>query len=129
LNFTQSIVHGFRNFANSAGRAARSEYWYWSLFTLLIDLVSLGLDHAFFPTSEWGPVGVATTLWLLLPSVAVSMRRLHDIDRTGYWVLLAFTIVGLIPLLLWALKKGTDGENDFGPDPLGVATGASRTPA
>ena len=128
MNFTQSIVHGFRNFANSSGRAARSEYWYGTLFTLLIDLVSLGLDHSLFPTNEWGPVGIATTLWLLLPSVAVSMRRLHDINRTGYWVLLAFTIIGLIPLLLWALKKGTDGENDFGPDPLAQGVGVALGP-
>jgi uncharacterized membrane protein YhaH (DUF805 family) len=122
VNFIQSIVHGFRNFANSAGRASRSEYWYWTLFTLLIDLVSFALDHKFFSTIEWGPVGVATALWLLLPSVAVSMRRLHDINRTGRWVLLAFTIVGLIPLIFWALRKGTDGDNDFGPDPLAAST-------
>jgi uncharacterized membrane protein YhaH (DUF805 family) len=124
VTFTQSIAHGFRNFANSAGRASRSEYWYWTLFSLLIDVVSLAADRAFFPTSEWGPIGIATSLWLLLPSVAVSMRRLHDINRTGYWVLLVFTIVGLIPIIIWALQKGTDGDNDYGPDPLGDGGGA-----
>jgi uncharacterized membrane protein YhaH (DUF805 family) len=118
MNFTQSVANGFRNFANSAGRASRSEYWYWTLFAVLIDVASLFLDKLFFPDNAWGPVGIATSLWLLLPSVAVSMRRLHDINRTGRWVLLAFTIVGIVPLIIWALRKGTDGDNDFGPDPL-----------
>jgi uncharacterized membrane protein YhaH (DUF805 family) len=126
VNFTQSIAHGFRNFGNSAGRASRSEYWYWTLFTLLIDAASFALDHRVFPTVEWGPVGLATGLLLLLPNVAVSMRRLHDINRSGRWVLLAVTVVGLIPLFYWALRKGTDGENDFGPDPL--AAGPSDLP-
>jgi uncharacterized membrane protein YhaH (DUF805 family) len=115
---------GFRKFANSAGRASRSEYWYWTLFTVVIDILSLALDKLVFPDNAWGPIDIATTLWLLLPSVAVSMRRLHDIYRTGRWVLLAVTIIGLVPLIIWALRKGTDGDNDFGPDPLADAISA-----
>ena len=57
-------------------------------------------------------------LALLLPSIGMSVRRLHDIDRTGWWVLLAFTGVGAILLIVWACFKGTDGPNRFGPDPL-----------
>jgi uncharacterized membrane protein YhaH (DUF805 family) len=118
VNLTQAIASGFRNYANSAGRAARSEYWYWTLFTLIIDLVALALDYAVFPDNRWGPIGIAASLWLLLPSVAMSMRRLHDINRTGQWVLLVLTIIGIIPLLYWSLQRGTDGDNDYGPDPL-----------
>ena len=118
MNFTQAIASDFRNYANSSGRASRSEYWYWTLFTLIIDGVALLLDAAIFPDNPWGPIGIAAALWLFLPNVAVSMRRLHDINRTGYWVLLIATIIGIIPLLYWALQPGTSGDNDYGPDPL-----------
>jgi uncharacterized membrane protein YhaH (DUF805 family) len=65
-----------------------------------------------------GPIVIAAALSLFLPNVAVSMRRLHDIHRTGYWVLLIVTIIGIVPLLYWALQAGTVGDNDYGPDPL-----------
>ena len=126
MTFTQAIAAGFRKFANSAGRASRSEYWYWTLFTFLVDVASLGLDKLIFPDNVWGPVGIATSLWLFLPSLAVAMRRLHDINRSGRWVLLILTVVGIVPLIVWALRKGTDGDNDFGPDPL--ADGSSPAP-
>jgi uncharacterized membrane protein YhaH (DUF805 family) len=118
VNFTQAIVSGFRNYANSSGRASRSEYWYWTLFAAIVDGVALLLDAGIFPDNTLGPVGIAAALWLLLPNVAVSMRRLHDINRSGYWVLLVVTIIGIIPLLYWALRAGSDGDNDYGPDPL-----------
>ena len=127
MNFTQAIASGFRNYANSSGRASRSEYWYWTLFSLIIDIVAWLLDTAIFPGNAWGPISIAASLWLLLPSVAVSMRRLHDINRTGYWVLLIFTIVGIILLMYWSLLKGSDGDNDYGPDPLAQAAHASAT--
>ena len=55
---------------------------------------------------------------LLLPGLAVSARRFHDIDRTFWWVLLTFTVVGVVLLLYWACVRGTVGPNRFGPDPL-----------
>jgi uncharacterized membrane protein YhaH (DUF805 family) len=57
---------------------------------------------------------------LLLPAIAISVRRLHDIDRTGWWVLIGATIIGHILLLVWFCTKGTPGRNRFGPDPLGA---------
>ena len=62
--------------------------------------------------------GLIVDFGLCLPSIAVSVRRLHDIDRTGWWMLIAFTGVGLILLLIWDCIKGTRGANRFGPDPL-----------
>ena len=64
------------------------------------------------------PGAIGANLALLLPSWAVSIRRLHDINRTGYWVLIAFTVIGILLLIYWACLKGTDGDNDYGPDPL-----------
>jgi uncharacterized membrane protein YhaH (DUF805 family) len=118
MNFMQAIESGFRNYANGGGRAARSEYWYWTLFALIIAVISAAADMTIFPAIEWGPVGTVTGIALFLPGLAVSIRRLHDIDRSGYWVLLALTIVGILWLIYWACVPGTEGDNDFGPDPL-----------
>jgi uncharacterized membrane protein YhaH (DUF805 family) len=127
MGFPQAIVSGFRNYANSHGRASRSEYWYWTLFALLIALVSLITDTLAFPNLEWEPVGVITSVLLFLPGLAVSIRRLHDIDRSGYWVLIAMTGIGILLLIYWACVKGTTGNNDFGPDPL-VGSDESSNP-
>lgn len=67
-----------------------------------------------------GFVGLIVSLALLLPGIAVSARRLHDIDRTAWWLLIALTGIGLIVLLVFDCIKGTAGPNRFGPDPLGA---------
>ena len=63
---------------------------------------------------------MVVSLALLLPGIAVSARRLHDLDRTAWWLLIAFTGIGLILLLVWDCMKGTTGPNRFGADPLGA---------
>jgi uncharacterized membrane protein YhaH (DUF805 family) len=120
MNFGEAIASGFRNYVNFSGRAARSEYWYWALFLFIVGTATLLIDLAIFPTVETGPVNTVVSIALLLPNLAVSVRRLHDIDRTGWWILIAFTVIGIILLLVWACVKGTDGPNRFGPDPLGA---------
>lgn len=65
------------------------------------------------------PLSSLFALALLLPSIAVVIRRLHDIDRTGWWILLGFVpIVGTIVLIVFFVQRGTTGANRFGPDPL-----------
>jgi uncharacterized membrane protein YhaH (DUF805 family) len=129
VNFTQSVASGLRKYANGGGRASRSEYWYWSLFELLVAVITAVADDLLFPDIHWGllggPFGAATGLLLFLPGLAVSIRRLHDIDRSGYWVLIAFTVVGILLLIYWACIRGTKGDNDFGPDPLAMPTGTA----
>ena len=58
-----------------------------------------------------------TSLILLLPSLAVAARRLHDIGRSGWWIFIAFTIIGIIPLLIWYVTGSKDEENIYGPNP------------
>jgi len=117
MNFGEAIVAGFRNYVNFSDRASRSEYWYWVLFTLLVGIVSGILDKAMFPGSDVQPIDVIAGLILLLPSLAVGVRRLHDIDRTGWWYLLCLSIIGMFVLIYWACLRGTAGPNRFGPDP------------
>lgn len=110
-----------RRYAEFAGRSSRKEYWYFVLFNFVF-IVTLSVMDVMIGTynqqAELGLRGlyVAGTL---LPSIAVSVRRLHDIDCSGWWIL-----VSLIPLLgivffLFMVRAGTVGENAYGPDPQG----------
>jgi uncharacterized membrane protein YhaH (DUF805 family) len=116
MGFVDAIKSGFSNYVGFSGRAVRSEYWYWTLFVILASLVAGIIDAVL----GLGLVGAIVSLALLLPGIAVSARRLHDLDRTAWWLLIAFTGIGLILLLVWDCMKGTTGPNRFGADPLGA---------
>jgi uncharacterized membrane protein YhaH (DUF805 family) len=124
MTFFQAIKSGFINYVGFSTRAARSEYWYWVLFAALLYQAASTIDRIAFLDNalvqQWGigPFYVLIFLGLLLPGIAVSVRRLHDLDRTGWWLLLWFTIIGGFVLLYWFCLKGTAGTNRFGPDPL-----------
>jgi uncharacterized membrane protein YhaH (DUF805 family) len=117
MNFKQAIVSGINNYVNFSDRAPRSEYWYWVLFVFLVDLAAIFLDAMLMNNTMlfyW-----TAALALLLPSLGVSVRRLHDLDRSGWWMLVAFVpLIGGILLLYWFCQKGTSGSNQYGPDPL-----------
>ena len=122
MNFTQAITSGFQNYVNFSGRAARSEFWFWTLFSFLATAAAAIVDMVAFADAAVSPLNSLVSLALFLPGLAVSVRRLHDLDRTGWWLLLIFTVIGVILLLIWDCMKGTAGPNRFGPDPLaGVA--------
>jgi uncharacterized membrane protein YhaH (DUF805 family) len=118
MNFTQAISSGFHNYINFTGRAARSEYWFWTLFTVLVSIVASLIDLGLFRSFDFSPLSTIVSLGTLLPSLAVAVRRLHDLDRTGWWLLLVITVIGAIVLLVWFCMRGTAGANRFGPDPL-----------
>jgi uncharacterized membrane protein YhaH (DUF805 family) len=122
MNFTQAISSGFNNYVNFTGRAARSEFWYWALFAALASLAGELIDLALFTSSTFTPIQTLVNLALFLPGLAVSVRRLHDLDRTGWWLLLIFTVIGIIVLLVWDCMRGTVGPNRFGPDPWAAAS-------
>lgn len=114
MGFTEAVSSGFSKYVAFSGRAARSEYWYWTLFNVIVAIVAGIVDNLF----GLGFISTITSLALFLPSLAVAARRLHDIDRTAWWILIAFTGIGLILLLVWDCFKGTAGPNRFGADPL-----------
>ncbi len=133
MNFIQAIKSGFANYVNFSGRAIRSEYWLWFLFTVIGVTATGMLDVAIFdydfPPSGSSPLNGVFNLITFLPSLAISIRRLHDIDRTGLWFLIAFTVIGVFLLFYWACKKGTPGTNRFGPDPFASLGQISPHPA
>ena len=112
----QAISSGFSNYANFSDRASRSEYWFWVLFVLIADVVAIAIDAAIGKQIITSLFGLA----VLLPGLGVTVRRLHDLDRTGWSIFLGLIpLVGAIILIIWFCSKGTDGPNRFGPDPLG----------
>jgi len=114
MSFVDAIKSGFANYVGFSGRACRSEYWFWTLFVILVNIVA-GIIDSFVGL---GLIGLIVALALFLPGLAVSVRRLHDLDRTGWWLLLVFTGIGIILLIIWDCMKGTTGPNRFGADPL-----------
>ncbi len=124
MTFNQSIRTCFRKYVDFTGRAARSEYWWFTLFLILGNLAATIIDTAKFgvPAEQYGPLNSVFSLATLLPGIAVSVRRLHDVNRSGWWLLIMFIpLIGWLVLLFWEVSPGTPGANRFGPDPLGEA--------
>ena len=118
MGFVEAIKSCFSNYVTFGGRATRSEYWYWVLFVTIASLVALAIDSAVFGFNPGGvsPISTIFDLVTLLPSIAVAGRRLHDMDRTAWWLLITFTGIGTFVLIIWFCFRGTVGANRFGPD-------------
>ena len=102
MDFGEAIKVCFNKFANFEGRARRSEYWWFILFVNLVSLVTCGIASIVF----------------LVPVIAVTARRLHDIGRSGWWQLISFVpLAGAILLLIWTVQDSDPGTNEYGPNP------------
>ncbi len=104
------------------GRARRKEYWYFTLFNMIIVYAISALDHLVFSTVTDSGVGLLGAIYFLavfLPYLSVSIRRLHDTDRTGWWLLInLIPLIGMIVFIVFMASKGTEGDNQYGPSPL-----------
>ncbi len=121
-NMKKAARRVLSNYTTFSGRASRAEFWWWWL-TLLIILFCTGvLDALLFGTgpNDGQPISVLVTLALLLPNLAVGARRLHDLDKSAWWLLLPLIpIIGALVLLYFYIQAGEEGENRFGaPTPL-----------
>lgn len=114
MNFQDAIKSGFKNYANFSGRASRSAFWYWVLFSLVAGVLLSFVDGVIFPDNETPPLTMIFNIAMLLPSLAVGARRLHDIDRTGWWQLLELTLIGIFLLIFWWCQPSQPGDNRFG---------------
>ena len=103
-----------KKYAVFAGRARRMEYWMFFLFNLIISIVLTCID-VFVGTAV---LGMIYSLAVLIPSLAVAVRRLHDTDRSGWWILIGLVpVIGFIVLLVFMVMDGTPGSNRFGDNP------------
>ena len=117
MNFPDAAVGCFQKYVTFSGRASRSEYWYWVLFTFLS---VLGLAVVATAVPKLGDILMPLfQLATFLPGLSVLVRRLHDVNKSGWWFwILMVPFIGIILILIWFCTKGTTGDNRFGPDPL-----------
>ena len=114
-------LEALKKYAVFSGRSRRMEYWYFVLFNIIVSIV-LGTIDALLGTLGSGMgVGLLSGIYglaILIPSLAVTVRRLHDIDRSGWWIFInLIPLIGAIVLLVFALSDGTPGNNQYGPNP------------
>lgn len=113
-----------QRYADFSGRSRRKEYWMFFLFVIIVALVLGIVEGVLGLTGMIGPYGPLTALFLLgiiIPGIAVQVRRFHDQDKTGWFVLLGLIpIVGGLIVLVFMCLEGTRGPNQYGPDPKGA---------
>ncbi|WBO23602.1 DUF805 domain-containing protein [Sphingomonas abietis] len=128
------MILPLKRYAQFSGRARRKEYWMYVLFLTIVAVIAAIVDtalgfgqttanvtasSAFYGWHSNGPIGAIWLVANLVPMLAVGIRRLHDIDKSGWWLLISFVpLVGGIVLLVFTCLEGTRGPNRFGPDPL-----------
>ena len=110
MDFVSSVKRNMTTaaYAQFEGRASRSEYWWFYLFTVLAGLAADTIGDT---------VGNIASLALFLPSLALAARRLHDTGRSGWWFLLIFTVIGILLLLYWLVKASDGSANKYGEGP------------
>ena len=121
LSFGQAVSSVLNKYATFSGRARRSEYWWFALFNWIVLVAAILLDNMFgiaFYQLGYGPLYLLAALALFIPNLAVFVRRLHDINKSGwnfFWSLIP--IVGAILLLVWACTDSDRGTNQYGDSP------------
>lgn len=117
VSFGQAVSLGYQQFQTLSGRATRGEYWWFYLYAVLVWMgVNLLMPGIIGTGSAMAGLVVLALLFAVwIPQIALATRRLHDTNRSGWWQLLVFTLIGAIPLLIWLASKGDDGPNRFGP--------------
>ena len=128
MNFVEATKCYFIKWIDFNTRISRSEFWWGNLGALIVSLLlgacvgfmvgvvgsMLGLDIDALLDLMMLPI----QLFFSIAGIALIVRRLHDINKSGWWMLIVFTIVGIIVLLIWECQQGDEGENRFGPNPL-----------
>ena len=115
MNFGQAVSSCFANYVTFSGRASRSEYWHWCLFLFVGGVCALIADGniLFSQNMSIPKFEFIFTVVTALPGLAVSVRRLHDVNKSGWWLLIMFSVLGIFLLLYWMLLSPKDEENRF----------------
>ena len=111
-SFVDAVKSAFQNYTNFKGRVSRSEFWWFYLFYIIVAFV-IGLLSGILGENLGNILLLIFVLVVILPYIALLARRMHDSDKSGWFMLIPFYNLYL------AIIKGTDGSNRFGPDPLG----------
>ena len=115
MDFQTSVKTCLNKYATFSGRAQRSEYWWFALF-LLAGSILLTIVDNILGMGALSPLSSLFSLATLIPSLAAGCRRLHDIDKSGWWqLLIIIPLIGWIILIIWFVKVGSSEENQHGP--------------
>ena len=116
MDFQTSIKTCFKKYADFSGRASRSEFWWFELFLLIGAIVTVVIDIMMlgYTFEDKGPINIIFAVVTFLPTIAVGARRLHDINRSGWWQLIALTVIGIILLIIWWATVGENKKNNHG---------------
>ena len=117
MDISTSIKVCFKKYAEFLGRASRSEFWWFALFCFIGGIVTAVVDTMIlgYSSESYGPTNIIFTVVTFLPGIAVGARRLHDINKSGWWQLLWLTIIGGILLIIWYATEAKNKKNKFGP--------------
>ncbi len=116
MGFGEAVSTCFKKSVVWEGRASRAEFWWFELAQALIIIAALIIDQIIGTMFIY----IIAAIALILPSIAVLVRRLHDTDRTGWWYWIQLLpLIGLIVLLVFTLTGGDEGDNKYGPNPYG----------
>ena len=129
MNFVQAVKAYFTKWNDFRSRSSRSEYWWATLFVtfapfplvLVAGFISAIFSLGFSPETVEIIRAILILImyvFIIIAGTCLVIRRFHDLDKSGWWYLLVFTIVGIIPVIYWLCCKGTDESNRFGDDPL-----------
>ena len=116
MDFGTAIKTCFSKYAVFSGRASRSEFWWFALFGLIGGIVTAVIDVMIlgYSAETYGPINIIFSVITFLPYLAVGARRLHDINRSGWWQLITLTIIGIILLIIWWATVGENKKNVHG---------------
>ena len=116
MDIGTSIKVCFQKYAVFSGRASRSEFWWFALFTFIGGIVTAIVDVMIlgYSSESFGPINIIFSVITTLPALAVGARRLHDINKSGWWQLITLTIIGIIPLIIWFATVGKSKKNPHG---------------
>lgn len=116
--FGEAIQRAFNKYCCFSGRASRSEFWWWILFTIILSWVINGVFMLFTSLETTQIIAGIVNLIILLPTLGLWFRRLHDIGKSGWWWLLCFIpLIGIIILIVWFCKDSEPMDNQYGPVP------------
>ena len=125
VSFQNAVGLSFQHYFDFKGRSTRSEYWWWLLFVVLagiaLTIVDMGIGTFNYESGD-GLLSGLFKLATLIPGLALGARRLHDINKSAWWLLMWLSFLLIIPvivLLVWAARQGDNGTNRYGPDPRG----------
>lgn len=120
MGFADALKSFFSRYTDFKGRSSRSEYWWPQLAFFLVGIV-IGVLTAVVGETVGNILLGIFYLVILIPGIAISIRRLHDLDKSGWWLLIALIpLIGALVLLFFFVQRGTVGGNRFGEDPLGI---------